>query len=95
LDAVGFDVIAAFSIVVFLAVDLFAISYGWLRGLLGEIEPDLIPAARANPASCHRGFRQEPRWLRPLQAAMLATGLTVAVLCAVIFVLVAVSSAFV
>ena len=95
MDSVGSLVAIAVLFVVFLVIDVFAMSYQWLRDLLGEIEPDLIPPARANPASRHRGFRREPRWLRPLQAAMLATGLTVAVLSAVTFVLVAVGSAFV
>lgn len=80
---------------VVLVIFVFAISYRWIRELLGEIEPDMIPVARANPASRHRGFRREPRWLRPLQATMLATGITVAVLSATTFVLVAVGSAFV
>jgi hypothetical protein len=91
---VGLSVVIGVAIL-FLAVDVFALSYRWIRRQLGEIEPDLIPAARANPASCHRGFRQEPRWLRPLQATMLATALTVAVLSALTFVLVAVGSALV
>jgi hypothetical protein len=92
---VDLSVVIVALLAVVLAVDVFAISYRWIRGLLGDIEPDMIPVARANPTACHRGFRREPRWLRPVQATMLATGITVAVLSATIFVLVAVGSAFV
>ena len=89
----SFVIIALIAVI--LAIDVFAISYRWIRELLGDIEPDMIPVARANPASRHRGFRREPRWLRPVQATMLATGITVAVLSATIFVVVAVGAAFV
>ena len=80
---------------VLLILDIFAISYRWIRNRLGEVEPDPIPAARVNSSARHPGFRQEPSWLRPLQATVLATGLTLALVCALTFVLVAVGAALV
>lgn len=80
---------------VILVLDIFAISYRWIRNRLGEVEPDAIPAARVSFSAKHQGFRQEPAWLRPLQATVLATGLTLTLVCALTFVLVAVGAAFV
>lgn len=79
----------------FIVLDVFARTYRWIRGLLGEVEPDSIPAARIEAAYRHGGFRQEPHWLRPLQATLLALGLTLALVCALAFVVVAACAAFV
>jgi hypothetical protein len=79
----------------FIVLDIFARTYRWIRGLLGEVEPDPIPAARIETTYRQRGFRHEPTWLRPLQATMLATGLTVALVSVLGIVVVAACAAFV
>lgn len=50
--------------------------YRWLLKLLGEpiIEP--LPSARVLRGRRHVGYRREPTWLRPVQALLLATGVT-------------------
>lgn len=51
-------------------------SYCLLRGLLGEKQGETIPSARAVRGRKLRGYRHEPSWVRPLQALVLATGVT-------------------
>jgi hypothetical protein len=69
----------------FLVLDIFFVSYRWIRDALGDVEPDLIPAARVAVHAKHRGFRGEPTWLRPFQAVLLALGLTGTIITAVTF----------
>ena len=78
-----------------LTYQVFSRSYRWIRGVLGEAPPRQVPSARLTGAAGHRGFRHEPLWLRPVQAAMLAAGITTWVVSAVSFLVVAACAAFV
>jgi hypothetical protein len=74
--------------VVIVLIDVFAVSYRWARLLVGSPEPEQIPAARV-ASGRHRGFSREPRWVRPVQAVVVALGVMWAVftgLCLAAFV---------
>lgn len=77
---------AALLAISILILEVFFISYRWIRGALGDPEPDAIPSARIAAEARQRGFRREPGWLRPLQATILAIGLTGTIVTAVTFV---------
>ncbi len=65
---------------------IFALSYRWIRGRLGEADPDPIPMARLRNSPRHGGFNEEPSWLRPMQSIIIAAGLTIWTLCILAFV---------
>ena len=56
--------------------------YRWLLQLLGEPKAEPVPAARVVRGKRHVGYRLEPTWLRPLQALLLATGITLSLVVA-------------
>jgi hypothetical protein len=92
MNSMGLGVLIGLAVVAFLVGDIFALSYVWIRRRLGEIEPELIPAARTSRSPKHGGFRREPTWLRPLQATLIAMGLTVWISCALAFLMIGAAS---
>jgi hypothetical protein len=55
---------------------VYLLAFRWARRTLGVAEVEPIPAARIRSGRRHRGFGQEPAWVRSLQSAVLAFGIT-------------------
>lgn len=63
------------SLVIVFAI-LYLVSFRWARRMLGERTTDGLAPARALGRRGHRGFGQEPSWVRPVQSAIVAFGVS-------------------
>lgn len=72
----------AIALIGFALAGVYFACYRWLLKLLGEPKVEPVPSARVLRGRRHRGYRLEPTWLRPLQALLLATGVTLSLMIA-------------
>jgi hypothetical protein len=65
---------------------LYLVSFRWACRVLGERETEGLAPARALGPRGHRGFGEEPTWVRSVQSAIVAFGVSGLGMCVVGFV---------